>query len=110
VWNSRDDREPWVARHSTLIGSETVSRSESVGPEAESGLFEPVETAVFHFEQTLDREHLLDLVLSRSYCAKLSADERAPILDAVGELYDEIAGPDGIRLPYVTECFRAAKA
>jgi SAM-dependent methyltransferase len=109
VWNSRDDREPWVARLSALIGSETVSRDEGVGPVAESGLYDPVETAVFHFEQTLDRERLLDLVLSRSYCAKLPPAERTPILDAVGELYDEIAGADGIRLPYVTECFRAAK-
>jgi ubiquinone/menaquinone biosynthesis C-methylase UbiE len=109
VWNSRDDREPWVARLSKLIGSETVSRAESVGPVAESGLYEPVETAVFHFEQTLDRETLLDLVLSRSYCAKLPPAERTPILDEVGVLYDEIAGPEGIRLPYVTECFRTAK-
>ena len=109
VWNSRDDREPWVARLSTLIGSETVSRADSVLPVAESGLYEPVETAVFRFEQILDRERLLDLVLSRSYCAKLPPADRTPILDAVGELYDEIAGPDGIRLPYVTECFRAEK-
>ncbi len=109
VWNSRDDGEEWVARLSTLIGSETVSRAESVDPVAESGLYEPVETAHFHFEQTLDRERLLDLVLSRSYCAKLPPEERAPILDSVGELYDEVAGPDGIRLPYVTECFRAQR-
>jgi ubiquinone/menaquinone biosynthesis C-methylase UbiE len=109
VWNSRDDREPWVAQLSKLIGSETVSRDESVGPVVESGLYEPVESAVFHFEQTLDRERLLDLVLSRSYCAKLPVEERTPILDAVGELYGEIAGPEGIRLPYVTECFRAQR-
>lgn len=108
VWNSRDDREQWVARLSKLIGSETVSRADSVGPVAQSGLYEPVETAVFHFEQTLDRETLLDLVLSRSYCAKLPQAERTPILDEVGVLYDEIAGPNGIRLPYVTECFRTA--
>jgi hypothetical protein len=100
---------PWVARLSALIGSETVSRSDSVTPVAESGLFEPVETAVFRFEQSLDRQTLLDLVLSRSYCAKLPPAERTPILDAAGGLYDEVAGPDGLRLPYVTECFRAAK-
>jgi hypothetical protein len=51
---------------------------------------------------------LLDLVLSRSYCAKLEPAERKPILDAVARLYDETADPDGVRLPYVTECFRAA--
>jgi hypothetical protein len=32
-----------------------------------------------------------------------------PVLEAVGRLYDEYAGPDGLHLPYVTECYRAAK-
>ena len=75
----------------------------------ETGLFGPVETAVFRFEQLVDRETLLDLVLSRSYCAKLPPAEREPILEIVGRLYDEEAGPDGLRLPYVTECFRAER-
>jgi len=110
VWNTRDEREPWVARLSTLIGNETVGENDAAAPIAESGLFEPVETAEFTTEQVLDRETLLDLVLSRSYCAKLPPAGREPILQAVGELYDEVAEPDGIRLPYVTECFRAAKA
>jgi SAM-dependent methyltransferase len=110
VWNSRDDREPWVTRLSKLIGSESVGRDAGEGPVVESGLFEPIETATFEFEQALDRERLLDLVLSRSYCAKLPPAEREPILKAVGELYDEVVDEDGVRLPYVTECFRAAKA
>jgi SAM-dependent methyltransferase len=109
VWNSRDDRAPWVARLSKLIGSESVGRDAGEGPVAESDLFEPIEKATFEFEQGLDRERLLDLVLSRSYCAKLPPAEREPILAAVGELYDEIADEAGVRLPYVTQCFRAAK-
>jgi SAM-dependent methyltransferase len=109
VWNTRDDREPWVARLSGLIGSESVSKADSAEPVAASGLFGPVETAQFEHVQTLDRELLLELVRSRSYCAKLPPPEREPILDAVGELYDEVAGPDGVRLPYVAECFRASK-
>jgi ubiquinone/menaquinone biosynthesis C-methylase UbiE len=109
LWNSRDQAAPWVARMSALIGSESIGENDVFDPIAESGLFEPVETAVFRFEQLLDRERLLDLVLSRSYCAKLPASEREPILAAVGRLYDETAGPDGVALPYVTECFRAVK-
>jgi SAM-dependent methyltransferase len=109
VWNTRDDRDPWVARLSALIGNESVSREESSAPVVASGLYGPVETAQFAIEQILDRERLLDLVLSRSYCAKLPPAERKPILDAAGALYDEVAGPDGISLPYVTECFRASK-
>ena len=109
VWNTRDDREPWVARLSAIIGNEAVRESDVSEPIAASGLFGSVEVAEFRFEQALDREVLLDLVLSRSYCAKLSPAEREPILEAVGELYDEIADSHGVQLPYVTECFRTAK-
>ncbi len=109
VWNSRDDRDPWMARLSEIIGNETVSEWDVSAPIDESGLFGAIETAEFTFEQRLDRDGLLDLVLSRSYCAKLPSAERQPVLEAVGRLYDETAGSEGVRLPYVTECFRATK-
>jgi SAM-dependent methyltransferase len=110
VWNTRDESDPWVARLSAAIGSESIRQNDVEEPIAASGLFGPVETSEFRFEQQLERETLLELVLSRSYCAKLPPAERAPILDAVAALYDEVAGPDGIRLPYVTECFRTQRA
>ena len=109
VWNTRDDDEPWVARLSEIIGNEGVGENDAARPIDDSGLFGPVESRMFRFEQSLDRELLLELVLSRSYCAKLPPAEREPILGAVARLYDEIAGPDGVTLPYVTECYRAAK-
>jgi SAM-dependent methyltransferase len=109
VWNSRDDRDPWMARLSAIIGNETVQETD-VSPVFEaSGLFGPVEISEFAFEQTLDRDGLLDLVLSRSYCAKLPPAEREPVLDAVGTLYDRTAGKDGVRLAYTTVCFRAER-
>jgi SAM-dependent methyltransferase len=109
VWNSRDDRDPWMARLSAIIGNETVSETDVVPVLAESGRFGPVETARFSLVQVLDRDGLLDLVLSRSYCAKLTSAEREPILEAVAALYDETAGPGGVSLAYVTECFRAER-
>jgi SAM-dependent methyltransferase len=109
VWNSRDDRDPWMARLSAIIGNETIEESDVIPVIDESGLFGPVETARFSFEQRLDRDGLLDLVLSRSYCAKLPQSDREPVLEAVGQLYDATAGPEGVRLPYVTECFRAER-
>ena len=109
VWNSRDDRDPWMARLSEIIGNETVSEWDVSAAIDESGLFGAIETAEFTCEQQLDRDGLLDLVLSRSYCAKLPSAERQPVLEAVGRLYDETAGSEGVRLPYVTECFRATK-
>jgi len=109
IWNTRDEREPWVKRLSELIGSEGTSAMDVDEPLDESGLFGPVERAKYHIEQVLDRETLLELVLSRSYCAKLPPAERKPILESVGRLYDEVAGDDQVRLPYITECFRVAK-
>jgi len=109
AWNSRDDRDPWTARLSEIIGNETVGADDVHPPIDESGLFGLIETAEFSFDQLLDREGLVDLVLSRSYCAKLPSADREPILKAVARLYDETASPDGIRLPYVTECFRARR-
>ncbi len=109
VWNSRDDRDPWMARLSAIIGNETVQETDVFPVLQSSGLFGPVEISEFAFEQVLDRDGLLDLVLSRSYCAKLPPADREPILEAVGALYDETAGPGGVRLAYVTQCFRAEK-
>jgi SAM-dependent methyltransferase len=109
VWNSRDDGDPWMAQLSAIIGNETIEESDVVPVLDSSGLFGPVETAMFAFEQVLERDGLLDLVLSRSYLAKLPAPEREPVLDAVGALYDETAVDGGVRLAYVTECFRAER-
>ena len=99
-----------MARLSAIIGNETIEESDVVPVLDASGLFGSVETAVFSFVQTLERDGLLDHVLSRSYLAKLPPPERQPVLDAVGALYDETAGPEGARLAYVTECFRARRA
>jgi SAM-dependent methyltransferase len=109
VWNTRDDRDTWVAELSEIIGNESIAENDVEGPIRGSALFGDVEKAEFRFEQELDRETLLDLVLSRSYCAKLPQADREPVLEAVARLYDSTAGAEGIRLAYVTECFRASK-
>jgi SAM-dependent methyltransferase len=108
VWNVRDEREPWVRRLSALIGSESVGAPDVDRHVEASGLFGAVERADFAFEQRLDGEALRDLVVSRSYCAKLEPAEREPTLAAVTALYDEVAAPDGLVLPYVVQCFRTA--
>jgi SAM-dependent methyltransferase len=109
VWNIRDDGDAFMARLTEIIGNERLSEAARYGPLEASDVFGPVESAVFRHAQVVDRETLLDLVLSRSHCAKLDQGDRDPVLDAVGRLYDEAAGPGGVRLPYVTHCYRAAK-
>jgi ubiquinone/menaquinone biosynthesis C-methylase UbiE len=110
VWNTRDDREPWVAKLSdAIMGRESIRDGDAAEPLATSGLFEPVERATFSYVQRLDRATLLDLVLSRSYCAVQPEAERAPVLEQAGRIFDEHAQAGEIELPYVTECFRAVR-
>ena len=108
VWNARDDGEPWVTRLTEAMGELVAGRVvEEVVPS--STLFEPFEQATFSFVQRLDRTALRDLVLSRSYCAIRTEEERAPVLAAVDAIFDEPAADGTIDLPYLTECFRAAR-
>lgn len=110
IWNMRDVSEPWVAE----LGEVMVGRTEFVSGTIDlidsSGLFGPVERAVFEpHVQELGRDALRELVLSRSYCAVLSDEERAPVLRNVDRLFDEHARDGVVRLPYLSECFRAPR-
>src|SRR5262249_59298539 len=88
VWNTRDDREPWAAELSAAIGNETVESGDASDPIEVSGLFEPAEEATFAHVQRLDRDTLLDLVRSRSYCAVMDTGERGQVLLRVRALFD----------------------
>ena len=110
VWNTRDDREPWVAElRDAATGREGVAAYEAEQAVAAAGAFGPLEAATFGLVQRLDRHTLLELVLSRSYCAVLMAEERAPVLARVERIFDEYARDGVIELPYVAECFRAVR-
>ncbi len=109
VWNVRDERVPWVSELSdAMVGRTGVDRG-AVEPIERSGLYGEVEHATFEHTQAVDREGLRALVLSRSYCAVLPEEERAPILGRVDALFDEHARDGMLTLPYVVECFRAAR-
>ena len=110
VWNTRDEREPWVRRLSGLIGSESVGGPELEELLAASGRFGPLQARVFAHAQRLDRALLLELVSSRSYCASRPLEERREVLDAVGRLFDEVARGGEILLPYLTNAYRTRRA
>jgi SAM-dependent methyltransferase len=110
VWNTRDDDEPWVAQLSEeALAGEGFEERDAAAPLTESGLFGEVEQALFPHSQMLDRAGLVDLVLSRSYCAVLGSEERASVLDRVERIFEEHQVDGMIGLPYVTECFRAVR-
>jgi SAM-dependent methyltransferase len=106
VWNTRDDRESWVAKLSERIGGESTARGDAEEPIEASGLFGPLERSTFTWTQLVDRETLRDLVLSRSYCAVKPPAEREEILADVQRVFDEHAAGGVLELPYLTECYR----
>jgi SAM-dependent methyltransferase len=109
VWNVRDERVPWVADLSdAMVGRTGVDRG-ATEPIERSGLYGDVERATFEHTQDVDREALRALVLSRSFCAVLPEEERAPILGRVERLFDEHARNGLLTLPYLVECFRAER-
>ena len=108
VWNTRDEREQWVDELSdAMVGRTGVDRGVAE-PIERSGLFGLVEEAEFHHVQEIDRVALQELVLSRSYCAILSPEERMPILERVDAIFTERSQDGVLRMPYITVCFRAA--
>ncbi len=107
VWNSRDDRIPWVKRLGTIIG-DTGDEPDPTQVLDGSALFETVESSTFRFWQPMTRGPLRDLVTSRSDIAVLSDIERERVLRKVDDLYDGYGrGADGMLMPYVTHAFRA---
>jgi SAM-dependent methyltransferase len=109
VWNIRDESQSYVSELSDAMVGRTGVDTGSVDPIDKSDLFGPVEHATFSHVQAVDRETLLALVRSRSYCAVLSAEEQAPVLQNVDDLFTEHARDGVLVLPYLTECFRATR-
>jgi ubiquinone/menaquinone biosynthesis C-methylase UbiE len=107
VWNTRNEKIPWVRRLGAIIGSQEQLRDPAEAL-IFSELFGFVEDREFTHWQTIDRQSVQDLVLSRSNVAVLDEEARAAKLAEVLAFYDEFGrGMDGMQLPYVTRCFRA---
>jgi SAM-dependent methyltransferase len=107
LWNTRNEKIPWVRRLGALIGAQEQLRDPAEAL-IFSELFGFVENREFSHWQTIDRQTIQDLVLSRSNVAVLDAEARAAKMAEVLAFYDEFGrGMDGMQLPYVTRCFRA---
>lgn len=108
VWNQRDASIPWVRRLGDTIGDNEGAGTDLVAPVRESALFDEVAEQTFRCWQNLRKDGLLDLVRSRSAVATLDEQARTERLARVASMYDDLGrGPDGLRLPYLTRCYRA---
>jgi SAM-dependent methyltransferase len=118
VWNIRDESDPWVARLTAAMhGSHAEEMLAGDGPRVDAP-FQGLDEHAWTWARTLTRLALLDMVASRSYVITASDAERARILAAVGDLFDERrrAEPQGagdgaetITLPYVTRAYRGIR-
>ncbi len=110
--NGFDASANWVLRMREILGGSRLGRAGHWPGEDELGnWFATVEDRGFPHEQTIDRERMVDLALSRSGLARLSDAERAPILARLRSLWDEepeLRGRDSVVLPYLTRVRRAS--
>ena len=106
IWNRRDKRDPLQAAIDAIIRpyrreAPTHERDQWREPMMASALFRPAGAHQFRHEQTVDRDGLVDRVLSISFIATLPDDERS----AVGDQVRKLVNQPPIRLPYLTEVF-----
>lgn len=108
----RDDSVPWVRRLAALVQAvdPTAMTSDpglaSVAAIDDSPFYEAVEERNFRLWIPIARVGLLDMVAARF--PDLPPDELAPLMTAVGELYESSARvPEPLLLPYRVACWRA---
>jgi SAM-dependent methyltransferase len=108
VWNSRDDRVPWVRDLSAIVGGEDrFTAIEAQGAPPLSRDFAPTEAASWTHGQPLSVDELVGLVGSYSY-VRLRTD-RDDVLAEVRALvtdHPDLQGTD-LAMPYVTRAYRA---
>lgn len=107
VWNSRDERIPWVRKMGDLLGRQDLDTS-SAERLVHSDLFGFMEETTSKHWQEVNRETVIDLARSRSSFAMMDDAEQHEHLEQVRAFYEDYGrGMDGMRIPYVTRCFRA---
>ncbi|MGH9019948.1 MAG: class I SAM-dependent methyltransferase [Acidimicrobiales bacterium] len=108
LWNERDETVPWVGDLSRAMRWDVCMPYEvgrDFAPVVAAGPFVDVERRSFDHHQVLTREALYRLVLTRSYVAVMTDDERAPLMAQVERVVEALDEP--VTLPYVTEVYRA---
>jgi SAM-dependent methyltransferase len=108
VTASQDTKIPWVRRLAALLGHEPVAD----GPPDElvrSDRFGFVDTTTYRFWQDVNSDTLADLVLVQPAVASLDHAAQQRKLAEVVAFYDDYGrGMDGMQLPWVAHCAKAA--
>ncbi|MEV7121640.1 class I SAM-dependent methyltransferase [Kitasatospora griseola] len=113
MWNVRDDRTPWVAALSGVIGTEGYGLESAWQYGPVTPWFTEPELALTEHTVTVPTDRLIDLVRSRSYYLTADAAEQARLDREVGELAatdPALAGRDSVEMPYRTCVYRMRRA
>ena len=105
VWNTYDVGIPWVRRLKKLI---SPAENDGTMPLMSTPHFGFVEQTEFRFWQNHNAATLADLARSVSHVSTMSEPDREKVLAEVAALYADYGrGHDGMRLPWITRCYRA---
>ena len=111
IWNTRDERVPWVA----AIGGALAA--EARGHEADQGVVDHLAAALSAdvavtesaVVQRLTPEEVVSGIATRSYVAVMDADRRAGFLARIRQVladHPDTRGRQELDLPYVTRAYR----
>lgn len=110
VWNVRDERVPWVAQLTRVMGGSEAEQmigddAVRIGPR-----FAEAERHEVEWTDALTAVQVVRMAASRSYVITATEVRRRAVLDGVRRLlvtHPDTAGRETVRLPYVTHSFRA---
>jgi SAM-dependent methyltransferase len=108
VATTPDTKIPWVRRLAALLGHEPASGEPPVEL-VRCDRFGFVDTSTHRFWQDVNSDNLDDLALAQPAVAALDAPARERKLAEVRAFYDDYGrGMDGMQLPWVAHCAKAA--
>lgn len=111
IWNIRDERVPWVAELGAVMHGSHAEELLAGDGVTVAEPFGAVERRQWEWSRSMTRAEVLAMARSRSYIVTASAEERARIEAALGELLDRTGavGEATVELPYVTHAFRTVR-
>jgi SAM-dependent methyltransferase len=115
VWNTRDERVPWVGALGELLSAETRDHEadQAVVDDFAAALTASVEVFDSGIVQVLRPEQVVGGIGTRSYVATMAPGEREEFLGRVGRLmatHPDTRGRDRLELPYRTRAYRLTPA
>ncbi len=109
MWNIRDDRTPWVAELSDIVGDESYGLESAWPYGPVTPWFTEPERGLIEHTVTVPTDRLTDLVRSRSSYLTADAAEQARLDREIGELATTnpgLTGRDSVEMPYRTCVYR----